>query len=199
MSLIIAMSAFALSMSISPGPVNLITLSSGMRFGFRRTMGFVCGASMGFTLLLLAIGLGLGEIAELLPFLLQLLGGMGCLYIAYMGISLYTSAQALENLSLSDQPGFWQGAALQWLNPKAWMACLAGVSGFGLSHSLPLLILFVTLYAVICFVSIACWAAVGQRIKHLLQDSFWRIAINRLMGASLVGIAIYLLYSQLVK
>ena len=52
MTLIFAMCSFALSMSISPGPVNLVTLSSGINHGFLRTLPFVAGASIGFSLLL---------------------------------------------------------------------------------------------------------------------------------------------------
>lgn len=62
MTLIFAMCSFALSMSISPGPVNLVTLGSGINHGFLRTLPFVAGASIGFTLILflLDIGLSLG-------------------------------------------------------------------------------------------------------------------------------------------
>ena len=196
MSMILAMSAFALSMSISPGSVNLITLSSGIQHGFRKTLAFVSGASGGFTLLLLAIGLGLGQVAQEMPQVLSVLGWLGCLYIAYMGIGLYKDADALNVSQSEKRPKFWQGAALQWLNPKAWMACLAGVSGFGLSESTARLALFVCLYGVICYLSIACWAILGVKIAHLFEDKYWRILFNRIMGGGLVAIAAYLLVSQ---
>jgi threonine/homoserine/homoserine lactone efflux protein len=64
MSVIFAMCLFSLSMSISPGPVNLITLSTGVNHGFKNAMPFVSGATLGFTLLLLMVGLGLGGLAS---------------------------------------------------------------------------------------------------------------------------------------
>lgn len=57
MTLIIAMSLFALSMSISPGPVNLITFSSGLNYGFLPSLPFVAGAALGFTLLLVVVAI----------------------------------------------------------------------------------------------------------------------------------------------
>ena len=57
MSLILAMFMFALTMSISPGPVNMVIISSGANHGFRKTLPFISGATTGFTLLLILVGL----------------------------------------------------------------------------------------------------------------------------------------------
>lgn len=64
MSLLLSMAAFALASSISPGPVNLVALSAGAQFGLRPAMRHVTGATLGFTLLLLMIGLGLSELLQ---------------------------------------------------------------------------------------------------------------------------------------
>jgi threonine/homoserine/homoserine lactone efflux protein len=58
MSPVIAMISFSLTMSISPGPVNMVIISSGASYGVRKTFSFVSGVTIGFTLLLLFIGLG---------------------------------------------------------------------------------------------------------------------------------------------
>ncbi len=60
MSLLLSMAGFALAMSISPGPVNLVALSAGAQYGFRASLRHVVGATLGFILLLLLMGLGLG-------------------------------------------------------------------------------------------------------------------------------------------
>ena len=52
---------FAVSMSISPGPNNLMVTASGANFGFRRTVPHMLGISFGFPVMLLAVGLGLGQ------------------------------------------------------------------------------------------------------------------------------------------
>ena len=53
MSLFLSMAAFALAMSISPGPVNIVALSAGARYGVRASMRHVSGATIGFTALLI--------------------------------------------------------------------------------------------------------------------------------------------------
>jgi len=200
MSLILAMCSFALSMSISPGPVNLITLSTGINYGFIRTLPFVAGASIGFSLLLFLLGLGLSfGLEELPPSLIMALQGGGALFIAYMGYGMFSSStKGLEDNEASKSlnlPGFAKGFLLQWLNPKAWIACISGITAFKISQSFPLLILFTTLYLVICFASIGCWAALGNKLKGNLKNPLFLQNFNRMMGLCLILVAGYLLLS----
>lgn len=195
MSLVLAMCLFALSMSISPGPVNLVTFSSGMNYGFMPSLPFVAGAAVGFTLLLVVVGLGLGEIITLSPALFQALAYAGTAFICYMGYKIATAHPELPGTQ-DQQPHFVQGAALQWLNPKAWIASLSGVSAFEatLGNGLAL---FASLYLLICFFSVAIWAYAGARVSSLLLDRGKIQWCNRIMGCLLFFVAIYLLFLHL--
>jgi len=192
MSLFLAMSLFALTMSVSPGPVNLVTFSSGMNYGFLASVPFVAGAALGFTLLLVVVGLGLGELVSLNPLLMQVLAYAGTAFICYMGYKIATAHPELPKESQS-QPHFFQGAALQWLNPKAWIASLSGISAFEATPDNGLF-LFASLYLVICFFSVAAWAYAGAKLSGLVDDKGRLQWCNRVMGGLLVGLAIYLLY-----
>ncbi|MCO7216681.1 LysE family translocator, partial [Halomonas sp. OfavH-34-E] len=64
---LLAIFAFSLVASISPGPVNLLILSTGVGHGWRRAMPLVVGASGGFTLLLGLLAAGLGSVWLALP------------------------------------------------------------------------------------------------------------------------------------
>ena len=192
MSLIIAMSLFAFSMSVSPGPVNLVTFSSGLNYGFLPSLPFVAGAALGFTLLLVVVGLGLGEIVALSPVLMQVLAYAGTAFICYMGYKIATAHPELPG-SPESQPHFFQGAALQWLNPKAWIASLSGVSAFEATLGNGLFI-FAGLYSVICFLSIGAWALAGASVSELLREKSKLLWCNRVMGGLLIIVAIFLLY-----
>ena len=192
MSLIIAMSLFALSMSVSPGPVNLVTFSSGLNYGFLPSLPFVAGAALGFTLLLVVVGLGLGQMVALSPALMQVLTYAGTAFICYMGYKIATAHPELPGAP-ERQPHFFQGAALQWLNPKAWIASLSGVSAFEATLGNGLFV-FASLYLVICFFSVAVWAFAGARVSGLLRDRSNLLWCNRVMGGLLIIVAIYLLY-----
>ena len=201
MSLLFAMCLFAFSMSISPGPVNIITLSTGVNYGLKKSMSFVGGATIGFTLLLLTVGLGLRVIAEISEDILVILSYVGSIFIAYMGTKIILSAGNAESLPSSQQniPTFWDGFLLQWLNPKAWIACISGVSAFNLGHSLPLLSIFICIYFLICYISIASWALLGDKLQTLLSSPSHFKIFNVTMGGALITVACYLLYLQIVS
>lgn len=189
MSVIFAMMIFSLSMSISPGPVNMVALSSGVNHGFKTTMKFVSGATIGFSLLLLFIGLGF----EFIPFKQELFINtvtyLGCIFIAYMGYKIATSEyEPKVNASSST---FLHGFILQWSNPKAWIACLSGVSAFN-SGSIKTLLTFVLIYFFICYISIACWALLGDRLKNLMKNKRYFRILNITLGLMLILIALHL-------
>lgn len=195
MSLLIAMFSFSLTMSISPGPVNMIIISSGMNYGVRRTLPFVSGGTIGFTLRLLFIGLGFSQVINSYPSFLKYLTIAGSSFIIYMGYLIATSDPKLD-IEKQRQPTFIQGFLLQWLNPKAWIACLAGASLFSVPNSSKEFLLFSLIYFVVCFLSLYCWSVLGDKAAKLLNSKFKLKLFNLSMGGALIATASYLLYAQ---
>ena len=194
MAVFLAMCIYSLSMSISPGPVNLVALTTGLNNGFRFALPFVSGAAVGFALLLLALGLGVGSIASSYPLFLSVLGYGGSIYIFYMGYKI-TTADLSVNQTSKTSSSFVHGVVLQWLNPKAWIAGVAGIGAFELEELYPLL-QFVITYFVICYASIACWALVGEKMNLVLNQATKIKTFNVVMGSLLMLVATYLLAIQ---
>ncbi len=197
MSLILAMCMFALSMSVSPGPVNIVTLSSGISYGVRKTMPFVSGAVIGFTLVLLSVGLGVGVIAAKNQFFLNILCFVGSGFIAYMGLNIARSGGKIETENKS-RPTFIHGFAMQWLNPKAWIASLAGISAFNLADDINLMMVFVFLYFLLCWLGVGFWAVLGAKLSHYISSEVHIRWLNKIMGGFLIAIAIYLVAVQTI-
>jgi len=195
MSLLLAMFSFSLVMSISPGPVNMVILSSGASYGVRKTFSFVSGASIGFTLLLLFIGLGFHKIIALYPDFLKYLSIAGSMLIIYMGYSIASSSSEL-NIEKQNLPTFTQGFLLQWLNPKAWLASVASVSLFSTPESNQVFLTFSLIYFVVCYLSLFSWSVLGNKATLLLNSEFRLMIFNRFMGSLLIATACFLLYSQ---
>lgn len=194
---VIAMCAFALTLSISPGPVNVLTLSTGLNHGVRRAIPFVTGATVSFTMLLLAIGLGLGALAESLGRAFDLLAVLGAGLIAWFGFKLATATGSLST-EAAPIPTFWHGVMLQVLNPKAWGACIAAVAIFELQDAPAHLAIFVCLYGVICFLGIGSWAFFGQQVKRFLTSTMRLRVFNIALGLTLIALAIALLWRSLL-
>ena len=195
MSLLIAMISFSLAMSISPGPVNMVIVSSGASYGIRKTFSFVSGATIGFTLLLLFIGLGFFKVIDLYPSFLKYLSIAGSLFIIYMGYLIASSKPELD-IKEQKQPTFIQGFLLQWLNPKAWIACVAGVSLFSESNNNQVFLTFSLVYFLVCYFSLFSWSVLGDKVTILLNSEFRLKLFNQLMGGLLIVTASFLLYSQ---
>ena len=192
MALILAMCGFSLAMSISPGPVNVLSVSSGSNHGFLRTLPFVSGATLGFTLLLFASGFGIHELLTYYAALADLLMMGGCAFIFVLGLKLAKSTNAIQ-MKNAEPPTFWQGFLLQWLNPKAWTACIAGVSAFAVDGQLSSLLLFTGIYFIICYFSIGLWAFAGARLRAFLDRMDSKRLFNGALGTSLCLIALFLI------
>jgi threonine/homoserine/homoserine lactone efflux protein len=193
MTVLLSMAAFALASSISPGPVNVVALSAGARHGFAASMRHVSGATVGFTVLLLLIGLGLHELLAHFPNLIDIVKWAGIGFLLYMAYTLAVDDGRLGADKPSRGPSFAHGAAMQWLNPKAWLASLAGMGAYAANGSGGLVWQFTALYFVICYVSIASWAYAGTFLRRYLQEPMRVKLFNRVMATLLAASALYLL------
>jgi len=191
MSIYIAMSLYALSMSLSPGPVNLMALTSGINQGLPKSIPFVTGASVGFIALFFLVGIGFGQLTLLLPSLMVILKVSGIAFMLYVSYLLFNAS---SNVSLSSQYNttFWQGAIMQWLNPKAWMASTAAVSAFEL-NIFANLVIFCGIYLVICFTCILAWAGAGNLLQHWLKQEQRMAIFNKTMAVVLALVAMTVL------
>ena len=193
MSLMLSMAAFALAASISPGPVNIVALGAGARHGLRASLAHVTGATLGFCLLLVLVGLGLHELLRHWPGLARLLQAGGVLFLFYMAWKLSSDNGELGAGNREEPPSMLYGATLQWLNPKAWLASVAGIGAYVGEGEVGLLWQFTGLYFVICYLSVASWAWAGSVISHYLNNPRRMRLFNRSLALLLVASAAYLL------
>lgn len=193
MSLIMSMAAFALATSITPGPVNVVALGSGARFGFAASQKHVAGAALGFTLLLVLIGLGLHEVLARWPILTQGIQWGGVVFLLYMAYKLTMDDGRLDAQDAAVAPSMLYGAIMQWLNPKAWLACVAGMGLFAADGDAVRVWQLAAVYLVICYLSVACWSYVGTFFRRYLSNARGMRLFNRAMALLLVISVAYLL------
>jgi len=162
---------FALTMSITPGPNNLMVAASGATFGFRRTLPHMLGITAGAPVMLIAVGLGLGEAFQRSPGLHEAMNYAGAAFLVYLAWRIATAAPAAPASEVHGRPiGFFTAAAFQWVNPKAWLICIGAASTYttvGGEVHLEVLVLAAVL-ALACLPSVALWTAAGVAIGRLL-------------------------------
>jgi threonine/homoserine/homoserine lactone efflux protein len=126
-----AFALFALVSSITPGPNNTMLLASGVNFGFLRTIPHALGISLGFMLLVVAVGLGLGEIFTAAPWTYTALRWIGAAYLLYLAWCIATSGRMSEAGEHGGTPMTFLGAAaFQWVNPKAWVMAVGAITTY---------------------------------------------------------------------
>lgn len=193
MTLFIAMAVFVFTMSITPGPMNIVMLSNGVNYGFKRTVPFAIGVMAGTVSLVAMVGLGLSELSGKYDEYLKILGYVGALFIAYLGFKISMSRDEIK--AVKDAccvPGPIMGYLLALANPKSWMAIIAGLSAFSLFGNYDDLFLFGLLYGTVGLACILTWAYAGSKIARFLSEQIYLRAFNLTMGVMLIIIALYL-------
>lgn len=193
LSLIVSMFIFSLSMSISPGPVNLTILTSSMNYGVKATFTFISGATIGFTLLLASVCFGLYQMIVIYPVLLDVITILGTVLLLWIGLNILRAKGTVISSQPHDEakiPTFIQGALMQWLNPKAWIAAVAGTGLFSTGHIHAVLLVFVAIYFVVCYLSLLLWGIAGEKLASFLNTGNRARLFNIVMGLLLILISL---------
>src|SRR5580698_4991365 len=90
-SLLAAFIVFAAVMYFTPGPNNIMVMSSGLTYGFRRTVPHIAGVTIGFAFMVGAVGLGFGTVFAAFPILQAVLKYAGAAYLVYLAIVIAMS------------------------------------------------------------------------------------------------------------
>lgn len=184
-----ALAAFAFVSSITPGPNNLMLMTSGTNFGFRRTVPHLLGVALGFVLMIVLVGLGLAELFARYPVARQVLTWVSVAYLLYLAWKVATAQPPGEGQAGAGRPlTFVQAALFQWVNPKAWTMALTGVTVYmppvdpwiGLA-------LVAGLFGLVNLPSVALWAAMGVKLRRWLGDARRLRMFNVAAAVLLVG------------
>ncbi|MEI7613817.1 MAG: LysE family translocator [Betaproteobacteria bacterium] len=189
---------YVATMSVTPGPNNLMLAASGVNFGFRRTLPHMLGVSIGNGIQVAIVASALAWVMVWLDHLRLELVLVGCAYLLWLAWRQFRAGQPGAGKSV--QPlGFIGAALFQWVNPKAWMMVLNAAILFlprgGGWHAVLSLALF---SAVINLPCIALWAAMGDRMRFLLRDPRGLWVFNAIMASLLALTAVWIMVDELL-
>ncbi len=187
--LLLAFTLFAFVTSITPGPNNMMLLASGVNFGFSRTLPHMLGISVGFFVLVLAVGFGLGSVFKAWPVLYTILRYVGAAYLLYLAWKIATSGPASDNVDSQGKPlSFISAALFQWVNPKAWIMAIGAISTYtpmqGYFYNV---VVISAVFALINLPSVGVWAGFGSLLRNVLRDPLGLRIFNGVMAALLVA------------
>ncbi|MDQ0999604.1 threonine/homoserine/homoserine lactone efflux protein [Phyllobacterium ifriqiyense] len=179
---------FAFVTSITPGPNNLMLLTSGVNFGFRRSIPHMFGIGSGFFTLLIGVGCGLGALIEAMPVLYTVLKFAGGAYLLYLAYKIAMS-RSISNVDSRARPmTFVEAAAFQWINPKAWVMAVTAMATYTSPDAYFTTMMIVGIaFAVVNIPSVSSWAAFGQIMRGWLADPVRLKWFNIIMAVLLVA------------
>jgi threonine/homoserine/homoserine lactone efflux protein len=171
-SLLIAFVIFATVMFITPGPNNIMLLSSGLTYGFRPTVPHIVGITIGFAFMVGAVGVGLGTVFIVYPVLQTILKYAGVAYLVYLAAAIALSGPVASGQDNRRGPmTFWGAALFQWVNVKGWVMVIGTITAYAAIAAYPWNIAIqVGLSLILGAVSCTAWALFGSALRPLLTS-----------------------------
>lgn len=166
-----ALTTFAFVSSVTPGPNNLMLMASGANFGFRKTIPHMLGVSIGFTFMLILVGVGLAQLFQQFPWTYTVLKYAGTAYLLFLAYKIATATSIGSNAKANAKPfTFIQAALFQWVNVKAWTMALTAMTLYASSQELISYVAVALVFGLVNIPSISLWTFLGIRVREFLTS-----------------------------
>jgi threonine/homoserine/homoserine lactone efflux protein len=199
-----ALILFVSSAAFTPGPNNLLIMSSGLNFGIRKSMPHLMGICFGFPAMVIAIGFGAGTLFERYPVIHEVIKVVGVLYLSYLAWRIATAKPNADQLKRSKPFTFFEAALFQWVNPKAWIMATSAMAMFttvGADLNLQITVI-VLVFFFLTWPAVGVWLLFGAGLQRILNSTvhqrIFNIGMATLLLVSMAGIVRELLLSYVL-
>lgn len=189
MEWLLAVTGFAITMSITPGPNNIMVTASAANFGVARSVPHIMGISIGFPVMLVALGLGPGQLLIAYPQVHLGLKIAGAVYLVYLAWKIATASGTGQGESRGTPLTFMQAALFQWLNPKAWVIALGALTAYTTvgGDVMRETLIIAAIFVPTCVLALAVWAVGGVALRQVLQSPKALRIFNAVMALLLLA------------
>lgn len=174
--------------TFSPGPTNIVILSTTHHYGTKKAMQYTYGATLAFGNLLLLSVLLNSLLVTIIPKILVVMQLIGSLYMLYLAYQVYKMDVSKP---MGNQTGtFWSGFAMQFINPKVVLFTMTVIPSFVMPYytDMSALIISAILITIIGFLAFITWVLFGTLFRDFLQKH--KKAVNVTMALFLVYAAV---------
>ena len=191
---------FGIIAAVTPGPNNVMLTTTGLNFGVRRGLPHLLGICIGFPVMLALIGLGFGTLFELYPILHEAIKIIGIVYLLYLAWKIAGTRGGVGQIAQQKPINFWQAAAFQWVNPKAWImgsSALAAYTTLDDNFFIQVAIICIT-FLIITLPCAGVWLVFGAGLQRFLRDPKHLRLFNIVMALLLVASIMPVVWEMLV-
>ncbi|MBC2459613.1 LysE family translocator [Clostridium beijerinckii] len=180
---------YCIIVTVTPGPTNIVILSTVNNWGTKKAMEYTYGATIAFGLLLIISAILNTALMAVLPKILcimQIIGSLYILYLAYQICKMDTSKSTAKETAT-----FLSGFLMQFVNPKVVLFTMTVIPSFVMPYytKLSTLMVFVAYITIIGFGAFITWVLFGTIFKMFLQKH--QKIVNIIM-------ALFLVYSAII-
>jgi len=172
--------------TFTPGPTNIVILSTVHNIGTKKAMEYTYGATIAFGLLLVISAMLNTILIEIIPKILMVMQIIGSLYMFYLAFQIYKADTSKP--TVNENGTFMSGFLMQFLNPKVVLFTMTVIPSFIMPYytEVTAVIMGVIAIIVIGFLAFITWVLFGAIFKVFLQKH------NKIVN---VLMAIFLAYS----
>jgi threonine/homoserine/homoserine lactone efflux protein len=181
----VSLVAFAFVSTFSPGPNNIMLMTSGARIGFMRTIPHMLGIIVGFSIMILLVGAGLSELFQCYVIFQRVLQIACSVYLVYLAIKIAFS-HPTQSTTHYQPMSFFSAALFQWINPKGWSMALTVMSLYNQNADGVQLVLISLVFALINIPSVSLWTIGGKQLSFWMNHPSYVRWINGAMGSLLL-------------
>ena len=192
--LFLALIAFAFVTSVTPGPNNVMLLTSGVNFGFRRTIPHMAGVAIGHAVMVFLVGVGLMGIFISYPPAQMALKIISAVYMLWLAWKIANAAPPAGAQRAGKPLSFIQAAAFQWVNPKAWIISLGAVTLYAPGQEWIAVAWVAFGFLCIGWTTTIIWTVLGLGLRRFLQKPVALRIFNYTMAALLVASLVPVLF-----
>lgn len=181
-----ALFVFAFVSTFTPGPNNLMLMTSGANVGYKRSIPHIAGITFGFGFMVFLVGVGLMNLFQLYPTIHTTLKWLCLSYLIYLAYKIATSGKSSHNNDFEPMT-FFQAAAFQWINPKGWSMALSSITLFSQTGHWVELVIIAGAFILVNIPSGSAWVLAGREMQRLLTSKSRVYLFNISMATLLVA------------
>ncbi|MFY0758826.1 LysE family transporter [Metabacillus dongyingensis] len=155
--------------TFTPGPTNIVILSTVHNSGPKKAMEYTYGATIAFGLLLVISAMLNTMLITIIPKVLIVMQIAGSFYMCYLAYQIYKMDPSKP--SVNQTGTFMSGFLMQFLNPKVILFTMTVIPGFIMPHytAMPAVTISVMVITLIGFLAFITWVLFGTIFKEFLQ------------------------------
>lgn len=179
---------YCIIVTFTPGPTNIVILSTVHNFGTKKAMEYVYGATIAFGLLLGISAMLNTVLIAVIPKILIVMQIIGSFYMLYLAYQIY-KMDVLESAEVQTAT-FISGFLMQFVNPKVVLFTMTVIPSFVMPYytAPPALAVSATSITIIGFCAFVTWVLFGVMFKEFLKK--YQKTVNIIMALFLVYSAI---------